>query len=253
MFAAAAARPAARADDSALLVLGLTGEEARVSSSRGLHLLYGHRRLLTPDGQREGDTRPQTILDEIHRACREHGIVDISAHLMPDPSDSWRSHLAFGSTTGEPHDGVGPAVDRLSVQTIAAQRFPVPSAGPGLCISLASCINNLARRHHDESFTMAAAFLAGGASFVLGSLWPVRLHATALIDLLFHHRLREGDAPTRALRRAQLWLIDPERRVETSFPPAVRKLATELLGTLRASGHDPADPALWAGLVAVGR
>ena len=47
-------------------------------------------------------------------------------------------------------------------------------------------------------------------------------------------------------------MTDPERKVETSFPPATHKLATELLSTLRAGGHDPADPALWAGLV-VGR
>jgi hypothetical protein len=253
MFIAAAARPAVRAADSALLVLGLTGEEARASSSRVLHLLYRQRRLLTPDGHREGRTRPREILDEIQQACGEHGIVDISAHLMPDPSDSWRSHLAFGATGGERAGGADPAVDRLSVQTVAAQRFVVPAAGPGLCVSPASCINSLPRRHHDESFTMAAAFLTAGASFVLGSLWPVRLHATALLDLLLHHRLREGDTPANALRRAQLWMTDPERKVGTSFPPATHKLATELLSTLRAGGHDPADPALWAGLVVVGR
>ncbi|MFD5898396.1 CHAT domain-containing protein [Streptomyces sp. NPDC060366] len=255
MFAATAARPPVRAADSALLLLGLTGKEIGVSSSRGLDRLYGSTRLLTPDGKREGDTRPETILAEIGRACGEHGIVDISAHLMPDPSDSWRSHLVFGDTRPGAQTGAqtGAGVDRLSVQTIAARRFPVPPAGPGLCVSLASCINSLPRRHHDESFTMAAAFLAGGASSVLGSLWPVRLHATALLDLLFHHRLREGDAPAHALRDAQLWMLDPARSVEAAFPRSVRPAATELLRLLLAAGRDPADPALWAGLVAVGR
>ncbi|MFF3017364.1 CHAT domain-containing protein [Streptomyces sp. NPDC057939] len=254
MFAVAAARPAARAGDSALLVLGLTGKQARASSSRGLYLLYGGRgRLLIPGGEPDADTRPATVLQEIHRACREHGTVDVAAHLMPDPSESWRSYLAFGRPEGERADGPDPAADRLSAQTIAAQRFPVAPDGPGLCVSLASCVNHLARRHHDESFTMAAAFLAGGASSVLGSLWPVRLHATALVDLLFHHRMREGDTPVRALRAAQLWMADPARNVERAFPAPVHEAAGELLAALRTSGHDPADPALWAGLVAVGR
>ncbi|MER7486600.1 CHAT domain-containing protein [Streptomyces sp. NPDC126497] len=261
MFTAAAGRPAVRAEDSALLILGLTGAEARVSSSRALHRLYPNRRLLAPAPDRpsgrptrppDGTTRPAEILDEIRRACREHGVVDISAHLLPDPSDSWRSHLAFGTVLG-PDGTVAQDVDRLSVQTIAAQRFPVPPAGPGLCVSLASCMNSLPRRHHDESFTMAAAFLAGGASSVLGSLWRVRLHATALLDLLFHHWLRSGDAPVDALRRAQLWMTDPDRTPPGDLPPDARRLAAELLDVLTAAGHDPADPALWAGLVAVGR
>ncbi|WP_330242143.1 CHAT domain-containing protein [Streptomyces sp. NBC_00525] len=94
---------------------------------------------------------------------------------------------------------------------------------------------------------------SGGASFVLGSLWPVRLHATALVDLLFHHGLRTGQAPADALRRAQLWMTGPERELPASLPAAVRSLATELLDALVVSGHDRADPAFWAGLVAVGR
>lgn len=265
MFAAAAGRPAVRAGDGALLVLGLTGAEARSSSSRALHRLYPRPRLLAPEGGRpaggatgrpvrgpDGTTRPAEVLDEIRRAALSHGIVDVSAHLLPDSSDSWRSHLAFGTVLGP--DGAPAAdIDRLSVQTIAAQRFPVPPEGPGLCVSLASCMNGLPRRHLDESFTMAAAFLAGGASSVLGSLWPVRLHATALVDLLFHHGLRTGRAPVDALRQAQLWMAGPTRELPASMPADARRLAAELLAALTASGHDPADPAFWAGLVAVGR
>ncbi|MEV7899006.1 CHAT domain-containing protein [Streptomyces cyaneofuscatus] len=188
----------------------------------------------------------------MRRAALSHGIVDISAHLLPDPSDSWRSHLAFGAVPGPDGTQTGD-IDRLSVQTVAAQRFPVPPDGPGLCVSLASCMNGLPRRHQDESSTMAAAFLAGGASSVLGSLWLVRLHATALVDLLFHHGLRTGHAPADALRQAQLWMAGPVREPPASIPADVRRLAVELLNALTASGHDPADPAFWAGLVVVGR
>ncbi|MFI7237876.1 CHAT domain-containing protein [Streptomyces cyaneofuscatus] len=265
MFVAAAGQPPVRAGDSALLVLGLTGAQARSSSSRALHRLYPRPRLLAPEAGRpsgrpdrgpDGTTRPAEVLDEIRRAALSHGIVDISAHLLPDPSDSWRSHLAFGAVLGPDGTPDGtPAgdTDRLSVQTVAAQRFPVPPDGPGLCVSLASCMNGLPRRHQDESFTMAAAFLAGGASSVLGSLWLVRLHATALVDLLFHHGLRTGHAPVDALRQAQLWMAGPVREPPASMPPDVRRLAAELLNALTASGHDPADPAFWAGLVVVGR
>ncbi|MEU1281044.1 CHAT domain-containing protein [Streptomyces sp. NPDC005805] len=262
MFAAAAGRPAVRARDSALLVLGLTGAEARISSSRALHRLYPDPRLLAPESGRpsggrarppDGTTRPAEILDEIRRAALRHGIVDVSAHLMADPADSWRSHLAFGTVPGQDGAPAAGGIDRLSVQTIAAQRFPVPATGPGLCVSLASCMNSLPRRQHDEAFTMAAAFLAGGASSVLGSLWRVRLHATALVDLLFHHWLRAGRPPAEALRRAQLWMLGPAHEPPDGLPADVGRLAAELLGALRASGRDPADPALWAGLVAVGR
>ncbi|WP_329226897.1 CHAT domain-containing protein [Streptomyces sp. NBC_01460] len=261
MFVAAAGRPPVRAGDDALLVLGLTGEQARVSSSRALHRLYPRPRLLAPETGRpsgrpvrgpDGTTRPAEVLDEIRRAALSHGIVDVSAHLLPDPSDSWRSHLAFGAAFGADGTPAGD-IDRLSVQTIAAQRFPVPPDGPGLCVSLASCMNGLPRRHPDESFTMAAAFLAGGASSVLGSLWLVRLHATALVDLLFHHGLRTGHAPVDALRQAQLWMAGPVREPPASMPADVRRLAADLLNALTASGHDPADPAFWAGLVVVGR
>ncbi|WP_406251587.1 CHAT domain-containing protein [Streptomyces cyaneofuscatus] len=261
MFVAAAAAPPVRAGDGALLVLGLTGAQARISSSRALHRLYPRPRLLAPEAGRpsgrpdrgpDGTTRPAEVLDEIRRAALSHGIVDISAHLLPDPSDSWRSHLAFGAVSGPDGTQAGD-IDRLSVQTVAAQRFPVPPEGPGLCVSLASCMNGLPRRHQDESFTMAAAFLAGGASSVLGSLWLVRLHATALVDLLFHHGLRTGHAPADALRQAQLWMAGPVREPPASMPTDVRRLAAELLNALTASGHDPADPAFWAGLVVVGR
>ncbi|MFI5726517.1 CHAT domain-containing protein [Streptomyces cyaneofuscatus] len=257
MFVAAAGQPPVRAGDGALLVLGLTGAQARTSSSRALHRLYPRPRLLAPAAGRpdrgpDGTTRPAEVLDEIRRAALSHGIVDISAHLLPDPSDSWRSHLAFGTVLGPDGTPAGD-IDRLSVQTVAAQRFPVLPDGPGLCVSLASCMNGLPRRHQDESFTMAAAFLAGGASSVLGSLWLVRLHATALVDLLFHHGLRTGHAPADALRQAQLWMTGPVREPPASMPADVRRLADELLNALTASGHDPADPAFWAGLVVVGR
>lgn len=254
MFTAAARRPAVRAGDAALLVLGLTGEQARASSSRMLHRLYPDARVLAPGGAGgvSGDTvRPEAVLEEIARACG-HGVVDISAHLLPDPADSWRSHLAFG--TGElPDGGTDRPAARLSVRTIAAERFPVPPGGPGLCVSLASCMNSLPRRQYDESFTMSAAFLAGGASSVLGSLWLVRLHATALVDLLFHHWLRAGERPVDALRRAQLWMTDPGRTLPEDLPDGARGPAAELLEALAATGHDPADPALWAGLVIAGR
>ncbi|MEV7250645.1 CHAT domain-containing protein [Streptomyces cyaneofuscatus] len=254
-------RPGTAPGDGALLVLGLTGAQARISSSRALHRVYPRPRLLAPEAGRpsgrpdrgpDGTTRPAEVLDKIRRASLSHGIVDISAHLLPDPSDSWRSHLAFGAVPGPDGTQTGD-IDRLSVQTVAAQRFPVPPDGPGLCVSLASCMNGLPRRHQDESSTMAAAFLAGGASSVLGSLWLVRLHATALVDLLFHHGLRTGHAPADALRQAQLWMAGPVRETPASMPADVRRLAVELLNALTASGHDPADPAFWAGLVVVGR
>lgn len=59
----------------------------------------------------------------------------------------------------------------------------------------------------DEVATLASAFLAGGASAVVASLWPVDDRATAALLGELHSRVAAGDDPASALRQAQLRLL----------------------------------------------
>lgn len=93
----------------------------------------------------------------------------------------------------------------------AAQR--PPDAGGGLVV-LAACASDLTETSQDEALTLATAFLAGGAAGAVGTRWPVADLPTALFMIMFHHYLNAGyPAPARALRAAQLWMLDPDRRL----------------------------------------
>ena len=52
--------------------------------------------------------------------------------------------------------------------------------------------------------SFAHAFLLAGGSAVVGSLWDVDDEASRFFSVAFHNRLRDGDTPATALRRAQL-------------------------------------------------
>jgi CHAT domain-containing protein len=75
------------------------------------------------------------------------------------------------------------------------------------------CLSSVADTDQDEALTLASAFLAAGASGVIGALWPVADAPTALLLVMFHHYLKAGPHhPADALRAAQLWMLDPVRR-----------------------------------------
>src|SRR5262249_23324717 len=67
------------------------------------------------------------------------------------------------------------------------------------------------------------SLVAGGAATVLGSLWQVMDRRTALLMFAVHHHLRADGMPTdEALRRGQLWMLDPARRPIPDMPPVLR-------------------------------
>ncbi|WP_381561041.1 CHAT domain-containing protein [Streptomyces eurythermus] len=112
-------------------------------------------------------------------------------------------------------------------------------------VSLAACTTHVSGRGHDEAFTLSTAFLVEGARSVLGSLWPVPDAATSYLMFMVHHYLNaEGARPAAALRLAQLWMLDPDRRPPASMPP---ELARQV-GTV-----DPDDLRGWAGFTHLGQ
>jgi CHAT domain-containing protein len=90
---------------------------------------------------------------------------------------------------------------------------------PGGLVCLAACESDRASQHYDEALTLATAFLAAGAATVVGTRWEVPEGLTALLMFMFHHFMAEaGESPRDALRRAQLWMLDPRRAAPAGMP-----------------------------------
>ncbi|WP_214404705.1 CHAT domain-containing protein [Pseudonocardia lacus] len=130
----------------------------------------------------------------------------------------------------------------LSLRTIlehAAGRRPGPS---GPTVVLAACESDLTRMSPDEVLTLATAFLAAGASAVVGARWPVSDQYTAVAMFALHHFLAVEKLPAAdALRAAQLWMLDPDRALLPGTPLTLRDRARRrFLGDLSvwaAFGH----------------
>ena len=122
--------------------------------------------------------------------------------------------------------------------------------GGGLVV-LASCLTDVTEADYDEAVTLATAFLAAGSAGVVAARWSVPDAATALIMAAFHRFLNEGDGdPARALREAQLWMLNPDREVPGNWPDELRDEAS-LDG--RPDGPNLTSTEAWAGFTYQGR
>ncbi|MFJ9741636.1 CHAT domain-containing protein [Streptomyces sp. NPDC101166] len=152
------------------------------------------------------------------------GVLHLACHARVDPGERHSAYLelAGGSRLAaeELTEGAGLRIE------------------PGL-VCLAACWSNVSSRGYDEAYSLATAFLAAGARTVLGSLWPVPDEATSLLMYMTHHFLRrEALPPSQALRRAQLWMLDPHRRTPSDMPARL---------AVRARRIRPDDLTGWAG------
>src|SRR5262245_17914930 len=74
------------------------------------------------------------------------------------------------------------------------------------------------QRTPDEFIGLPVTFLQAGAAGVIGTLWPVDDISTALIMMKFYEiYVRKNTQPASALRGAQLWLRDADRRDIDAF------------------------------------
>ncbi|MEU1667148.1 CHAT domain-containing protein [Streptomyces sparsogenes] len=90
-------------------------------------------------------------------------------------------------------------------------------------VVLAACRTNVSGHGFDEAYSLSTAFLVAGARSVIGSLWPVPDEATSLLMYMTHHFMsREGLPPGQALRGAQVWMLDDQRRPPAGMPPVLR-------------------------------
>ncbi|WP_413797546.1 CHAT domain-containing protein [Streptomyces iranensis] len=138
-----------------------------------------------------------------------HLVVHGLAGLRPTDS---ALHLAGPDTSDAPDPADAPDPGRLTVTRILG----VPTgerAATGPLIVLSACETDLSSRDHDEALTPTTALLARGATDVVGSRWKVSDNASAALMVVFHHHLTvAGLAPPDALRAAQLWMLDHDRR-----------------------------------------
>lgn len=140
---------------------------------------------------------------------------------------------------------LGPGGLALSIERILRQAAGRPVGSPGPLVGLAGCGTHLTGDQHDEALTLSTAFQVAGASTVLGSLWRVTDRGTALLMFVVHHHLRVTCLPAAdAVRAAQLWMLNPNRRPLPDMPPV---LAAE------ARGDGLTAPYGWAAFVHQGR
>jgi hypothetical protein len=185
-------------------------------------------------GNVAGEGTPGQILRELPRPDYPGAsVLHFGCHGRVVGSAPGRSHLVLAGR------------QELRVDAILRQGEGCPPSAPGGLVSLAACSSDLAGAEYDEALTPATAFLAAGATTVVGSRWEVPDDATSLLMFMFHFfMVKNDDSPRDALRRAQLWMLNPDREIPEEMP---RKL------TLLIDDSRLKDITAWAGFVHQGR
>ncbi|MFJ3876185.1 CHAT domain-containing protein [Streptomyces sp. NPDC090077] len=221
-----AARPAVPHTGTALVVGDPTGDlpYAGEEADAVLHAFYpGGDRL----GLRSGDGTPGEVARWLRERADGGAVLHLACHGTVEENRPRSSYLAL-------KDGV-----------LTAEELTGAAHGPLGLVVLAACRSQVSGRGLNEAYSLSSAFLVAGSRSVIGSLWPVPDDATSVLMFLTHHYLRrEQEPPARALRRAQLWMLDPERAVPDGLPPALAARLRRL---------DPDDLTAWAGFTHLGQ
>lgn len=186
------------------------------------------RKVLFPAGA----GTPAQVLDLLDRPV---SLLHLACHAEADMRRPLDSAVELAGDRGS-----------LSARTLLEAR-PTRSADLDVVV-LAACATTATGADYDEALSLSTTFLAIGARTVVGSLWRVPAgRSTVHVMALFHHYLRaERLSPATALRRAQLWMLDPDRRFPESVPEHVRTLR-------QGDGVDAATVGSWAAFVLLGR
>jgi hypothetical protein len=147
-----------------------------------------------------------------------HGIRPAVLHLG--------CHAMAGDSPEESHLELA-AKAKLPVSRILAQAWAQRRDSPGGLVVLAACTSDLTVSDYDEALTLSSAFLASGAAGVVGSRWVVSDLYTALLMFMMHRHLVRNpeDNSADALRAAQLWMLDPERKAPAEMPAPLSERA----------------------------
>ena len=159
---------------------------------------------------------------------------------LPGPSRPGASllHLTTHGTL-DPVPALVASDRQLPLADILDQARGRARDAPGGLVITSACLTDATRASHDESLTLATAFLAAGATTVIGTRWPVDNDTTTALAIRFHHHLNEGGSPAEALRQAQRDLLHPDAALRASLGPGFAGIADSRLS----------HPASWAGFV----
>ncbi|MET7578286.1 CHAT domain-containing protein [Streptomyces microflavus] len=212
---------------------GATTEARQIRSA-----LYPRGLLLGRVRGASGPGTPAEVLTALpSRTGPGASVLHLACHARPSGSSPLDACLSLAPPGEEQPDG------QLTVREILRQARGRPAAAPGGLVVLDACVSDHTAGDFDESLTLSTAFLAAGATGVVGSRWEVPDGLTGLMMYVFHDRLRAGSPPVRALREAQLWLLDPGREVPGGMPPAVADILND---------GDPAALEVWAAFACQG-
>ena len=135
--------------------------------------------------------------------------------------------------------------EKLTIEDILRRASGRVPTAPGGLVSLAACLSDLAAHEYDEALTLSTAFLAAGAVTVVGARWELPDEESSLQMFMFHHFMTaDGHSPRDALRLAQLWMLDPERRPPPNMPAVLAS---------RAGNPGLSEVSVWAALTHQGR
>jgi CHAT domain len=172
---------------------------------------------------------------------------------LPSPTDAGASvlHVACHANVaaGSPDRSYLVLADKrpLTVGAILRQAAGRDPGAAGGLVCLAACRTDLAAEEYDEALTLATAFLAGGATGVVGARWEIPDRPSSVLMFMFHYFLVRHRLPqSEALRQAQLWMLDPERGV----PPDAH-MPARLAGAVRSASL--AMLTSWAGITHQGQ
>ncbi|MEO3788428.1 CHAT domain-containing protein [Actinocorallia sp. B10E7] len=175
-----------------------------------------------PDAEIFGITGQPASAENVRAALGRARLLHCASHARSAPSPRKSAILLAG-------EDVLPVAEALTSQDRLTCELMVLSA----------CVSDLAGADYDESLTLATAFLTAGVAEVVGSRWEVLDRAAALLMYMFHLNLSTGLDAADALRAAQRWMLDPDRKAPERLPKTLQAVLTRFSGTL-------AEPSAWA-------
>ncbi|MEV6349182.1 CHAT domain-containing protein [Actinoplanes sp. NPDC051851] len=198
--------------ESGIGPLGFAGIEASAIES----VFYPGARIL---GRVPGSAGPGTaadVLDWIDDPARKGGeTLHLACHAMVGGPDGGLSHLVLAER------------QRLTAGQLTTHMMRTADR-PLELVVLAACNSGVSIHGYDEAYSLGTAFLAGGVRSVLSAQWSISDRSTSVLMFMFHYFRRAGENhPGRALRQAQMWMLDPLRRVPESMPPELRRPASD--------------------------
>ncbi|HYC88333.1 MAG TPA: CHAT domain-containing protein [Thermoanaerobaculia bacterium] len=183
---------AARRDSSALVVLPDAALQWRTLAGAGAEVQMVSR---IYDGRAALLTKRAATPEAFLNSAAAHDIIHVATHGQTSVGP-YQNSIEFGQERIRAYDIFSLRLKRKPIVMLAACRTADSSGGP-------------------MNIGLTDAFLAAGASAVVGSLWDVEDRSTGQLSVGFHRELARGAAPHDALRRVQLQFIRQGRPLST--------------------------------------